>query len=344
MIRIYNSEMKYIADTSNYSNLIVTSDLTKGYQVLEFDIIYDSDISYFKEENKIEYNNYYYVIKDIATTDNKHHIVAMPYYSDLNNIIIDMIVAPNINLENIINMLLANSEWSYEIRETVYGAYSFTFEQITVYDALQQIKQSYNIEMWYSTKDKILIIGNSNNSEQPKSIIKTGDMITCNYKGTTQKIVTKLYPIGANNIDIAIVNNGKPYIEDYSYTKEKIVGYYINTNITDPNELMKIAQHTLFTVSKPQRNYSITVKNNDIYKLGDIVRIIDTNRGIDIQLRINKIVRNSTKPEELQLELGVPINSYVDVLTSYINDNNNINRYILRELAQLTNKMEGNTP
>ena len=88
----------------------------------------------------------------------------------------------------------------------------------------------------------------------------------------------------AKMILLLSVNEGKDYVEDFSYSNELVSGIIVDTTISDPNTLLNLATNTLaekvnhesytfqvFNLSKLSKDdYSLKdVKVNDIVKYID---------------------------------------------------------------------------
>lgn len=71
-------------------------------------------------------------------------------------------------------------------------------------------------------------------------------------------IITRLYPLGADKLNIALVNNGKRYVDDFSYTTTVYEGYVDQPNIYDTLDdggmlqLLYWAQREVSKVCRPR--------------------------------------------------------------------------------------------
>ena len=72
-------------------------------------------------------------------------------------------------------------------------------------------------------------------------------------------IITRLYPLGADKLNIALVNNGKRYVDDFSYTTTVYEGYVDQPNIYDTLDdggmlqLLYWAQREVSKVCRPRK-------------------------------------------------------------------------------------------
>ena len=109
-------------------------------------------------------------------------------------------------------------------------------------------------------------------------------------------IITRLYPLGQDDMDISSVNGGVPYIDSplantYGYVK---CGYRDFTNITDPQKLLDEAKKLWSTdtydgIDKPKIKYALQTPDLKNVALGDTVRVTDKELGIDILTKVSEI-------------------------------------------------------
>ena len=109
-------------------------------------------------------------------------------------------------------------------------------------------------------------------------------------------IITRLYPLGQDDMDISSVNNGSHFIDSplantYGYVK---CGYRDFTNIDDPQKLLEEAKKLWSTdsydgIDKPKITYTVQTPDLKNVALGDTVRVTDSELGIDILTKVSEI-------------------------------------------------------
>jgi hypothetical protein len=125
-------------------------------------------------------------------------------------------------------------------------------------------------------------------------------------------IVTRLYPFGLEDLNIASVNGGVLYIDDFSYCSDVLVGTYSNPNIADAAQLLTAAQKVLAKGAKPRFTYtckaihleSLDGYEHETYDIGDIVTVYDENLGINHKQRIYKEKADLIKTWDRDLTIG----------------------------------------
>ena len=134
-------------------------------------------------------------------------------------------------------------------------------------------------------------------------------------KTTNNKIITKLYPFGADYLNIKDVNAGNLYLEDYSYTNEVYEGTYFNQGIHTAPVLKEMAEKYLEKMHKPRDTYNVhqvdvrTLPgyNHENFQLGDIVDIYSPE--VTEEIVQQRIVRHRYKifqPWICELTIGEP--------------------------------------
>jgi phage minor structural protein len=136
--------------------------------------------------------------------------------------------------------------------------------------------------------------------------------------------VTVLYPYGADDLTIAGVNGGLPYVEDFTYytalglSLEEARARYTRSRVwsdatflTD-TELLGAAEARLAELAQPVITYELGVvdlaeQTNDVDitpNVGDTVRVNDPDFGHDIRTTVVRVVRHPNEPHRNVIELA----------------------------------------
>lgn len=159
--------------------------------------------------------------------------------------------------------------------KTILGAISEAFGVVFNYDILANELKVININSYLPSGDYF---------------IEDLNMSNLKFTGNSSGIATRLYVYGKKDeqtgeyTTIASVNDGKEYLEDYTYTNRIIVDSVVDERYTVPQNLKEYGQSVLAEKCMPSRSYSFDVSNVDgtmyLYK---VVTIVDSRR----KLRIN---------------------------------------------------------
>lgn len=80
-----------------------------------------------------------------------------------------------------------------------------------------------------------------------------------NYKGKSNAIVTRLYAYGADGLSFASINNGLPYVENFTYSDRVICDVWRDERYTIAENLLADAKKKLSTLAIPTRSYECDV-------------------------------------------------------------------------------------
>ncbi|HHX60610.1 MAG TPA: hypothetical protein GX707_07845 [Epulopiscium sp.] len=144
----------------------------------------------------------------------------------------------------------------------------------------------------------------------------------------SNKLVTKMYAFGHDDLDIANVNGGKKYITNNTYTSREYVGIYKNQDIYDQDELKEKAIAELKLICRPRYLYKVKMVDlrtlpeysHEVFSLGDMSDIIDPDIAPDSpRPRIIRHKYNLFKPWECELEIGDPEERLIEQLKASFN-------------------------
>ncbi|HHY13012.1 MAG TPA: hypothetical protein GX529_10335, partial [Firmicutes bacterium] len=160
-------------------------------------------------------------------------------------------------------------------------------------------------------------------------------------------IVTKLYPFGENDLDIASVNDGKKHITNFSYTDKEYTGLLIKQEIEDPQTLKEKAEEALAKLCKPRYTYrtglvdlrTLPEFSHEEFTLGDIVKVTDPEVGTE-KARLQRHKYNVFQPWICELEIGEPEERLVAQLKNSIDMSHYI-KDILRPNPTVGNMLKG---
>lgn len=144
----------------------------------------------------------------------------------------------------------------------------------------------------------------------------------------SNKLVTKLYAFGHDDLDIANVNGGKKYITNHTYTTKEYVGIYKNQDIYSQAELKEKTIAELDLICRPRYLYKVKLVDlrtlpeysHEEFSLGDMADIIDPDIAPDSpRPRIIRHKYNLFRPWECELDIGDPEERLIEQLKASFN-------------------------
>ncbi|UGS26318.1 phage tail protein [Microbacterium resistens] len=131
----------------------------------------------------------------------------------------------------------------------------------------------------------------------------------------TTSLVTRIYARNADGQTIAAVNNGKPYVEDFTWTSEVREATYDFAAGTSPWTMLAMTQATLAKRCKPSVSYEFTVADLsyksgqavDRFAVGDLVTVVDDELGIREAQRIVRVEHDVVRPWASKITLSAKL-------------------------------------
>lgn len=342
MIKIYDSHMNYQGPLFQYKNLQITAELKNGYKICQFSVPYAANV-FLQEEQKLEIENYLFVVKEINMEDDlMYDVYCKPYWSGLAAKHIDSITGYSMTLQEAMDKVCADTGWTPVFMQDIYGIYTVNIQRQSALDALAALKNLYQVDFAFDTKSKEIQVWAERGTFKETYTISASSFCSCRIQSNTYDLVTRLIPIGKDGTTINMVNNGSIWVEDYSYTDDVIVAYWFPSNISNADDLLKLAKDRIKTLARPQTTYQISswALQTDNLSVGDTIRIIDTIKNIDVTERIAKTVTYPEQKEKSYIELGQPAVSFDDIYKSLTEAQKIVNEDTLRNLSELNNSYQ----
>lgn len=231
------------------------------------------------------------------------------------------------------------------ISRTITGAY-------TPLDVAEVCKETYGITLRWDNKNRVVTIINPANY-QPLGAFVTRDLNLkeLNYKGSSSDFITRLYAYGKDGLSFASINDGKPYVDDNTYSSRVICGYWTDNRYEIAENLLADAKAKLAALAVPSRSYTCSVydlakTNPDMYGFEDfslfaVVKLIDDSRGTAINHQVVEYWDYPHYPEQNDVVLSTSptrIQSQVAQIGQQIeNPNSSYNQQQANAVANATN-------
>lgn len=278
--------------------------LASGLDEIVFNVsIRDAVFKYIVEEAIVrDRDQQEYVIKQIDAGNDKAKVVAQINIDDWKRTLYMNYSNESDTVDNTITRI-APQGWSVidrsqkSIRRTIPTSDKAKDYNVTPWEIVTECCNTYSIRVRIDTVNKYLYIIN------PQLFTNIGAFATrdlnlrsLNYKGKSENFATRLYAIGAEGMTFASINDGKPYVDNFTYSDKIIEAYWKDERYTDKYSLLADAQARLAEMATPSRSYDCDIldlanTNPDIYgfenfELFNIVTLIDDaqERRLDYQI------------------------------------------------------------
>lgn len=278
-----------------------------GMHSLQFDVPTNHSLyKYFQEEVRVEYDDQYYLIKGVNERTSAG-ICTINAELDLTGLESKVYLSKKwstVSFDSFTTDILSGTGWSISNADLISKRTSVEAADNTPLELLEQStnKTSFAACYEYDTKNKVITCIKPENNTTPTGCYFTDELnlTDLSFKGSSTSLVTKLYPVGKDGLTIASVNNGKDYIENYTYTDKVKVKVWRDERYTNAQTLKEDAIVKLEAMAKPERSYTCKIidlakTNPDKYSailsfsLYDVSTLIDRNRETRIDHRIVEI-------------------------------------------------------
>lgn len=283
-----------------------------GLMYLQFDISpRHPQYKFFEIYAKVEYDNQYYLITSINERKNVSTIRCDLDLDGLKSTVFRGFIWRNVTFSEVTSEALQNTGWSISGAETINKKSTTELEYCTPLEILQYFRNttSYAACYRFNTKTKTIQIIHPYDNTVASGVYFSDqlNMTEMVYKGNASDIVTKLMPLGKDDINISSVNNGNFYVENHLFTERVVTAIWHDERYTDPQSLLDDSKNKLAELAKPEQSYSVKIvdlakinpeKYGEVlaYDLYDIVTIIDRNRRRRLNHRIVEVKEYPAAP------------------------------------------------
>lgn len=194
-------------------------------------------------------------------------------------------------------------------KKTISGA-------LTPFDIIQKITETWDgVTALYNTEQKtVTLVFPALNTASATFLTEDLNLRQLDIAGDSSNFCTRIRAEGSNGITFASINDGKDYVENYSYSNKVIYGEKIVDNrFTDAQSLMEYAQSKLDAMAVPSLSYECDVVDVASYdgeysflelKMHKAVWLLDKKRNMRIQHRVVAYERHPANPENNKVTLA----------------------------------------
>ncbi|MDL2318565.1 phage tail protein [Eubacteriales bacterium OttesenSCG-928-A19] len=144
----------------------------------------------------------------------------------------------------------------------------------------------------------------------------------------TRSLVTRLYATGKDGLTFASINDGKPYVEDFTYSTEVRVNSLDLSNFTNPYQMLEFTRMRLAEYAKPRVSYilsamdlsALTEYAHEEWQLGDLITVDDRELDMLITTRVIRRQYNPHEPQNTVLELSSKLRELGDASQDVLAD------------------------
>lgn len=240
-------------------------ELASGYNELVFDIsIWDPAYQDIQEQGSIKEasdgDSSYYQVKAIDGGGDTAQIKCILDLDDWRSAMYSTYEANNNTIGEIVTAIKP-AGWTVINLSQVITRKTFTLEGVTPLGILDALRDAYNgITYQFDTAAKVVTIVNMDGGDDLGAfVMRDLNLKKCNYKGKSTNFITRLYAVGKDGMTFASINDGKPYVDNNTYSDRVIAAYWKDERYTNPASLLADATAQLAEMAVPQRSFECDV-------------------------------------------------------------------------------------
>lgn len=307
MIRIYDTNHDYQGFIEDYKDLCIEEVLTTGLKSISFKAPCQEEYYIMlQEEYYLETADYNYIIKEVNFDGNDFfEVFAVADTEELYSTFFRAFDVLERSLQQAYEYAIANSAWTVQYNSSNSSIATYQLPNVTALDMIYQIAEDYVQELWFDTKAKVLHVYDKMGSSLGAWYSNELKLENLKKQSSTYDYATVLFPIGKNGLKITDINNGREFLENFSYSNKYIEKVWINEDYDVAERLKAAAEIYLDSIAQPQSSYKLSLSTiGESVQLGDEIMLIDKLKRIKQKQRVVRIVRYPDQPEEDSLELS----------------------------------------
>ena len=339
MIKIYDSEKNFLKLIDICKDMRIVSKLDTGYKKMSFRLpINDENLSIVKEEGYVSTADYNYVIKEV--NENDHDFMTVYCNPDIEALKYSFIPVYDIidkTIQQALESAVTAAEgWSVDYQCTYINAVEYHLLRTTPYEVIRMIQKDFDLDVFFDTKEKKVRVWGHKGENRGVYFSNELRLKLLKKQSQCYSLITVLYPVGKNGINISSVNNGSPILENFDYCNKYLAKYWEQPDIEQPQQLKMLAEAYLNYYSAPITSYAIELSGlpQDI-ELGDDIIIVDKIKRVKQKQRVKVIYEYPFEPEKNRVEISNAIVNFADTLTKFSTDMEKQIEYIKKNLATL---------
>jgi phage minor structural protein len=353
MLTLFHNNQQIVLDTTEY----YVRELASGLDEVIFEIsIWDPNYAMInEEENIVDRGGQRYLIKQIDAGAVTAKIVCQ---LDLDEWKASMLVGYNSGTKTVAQQISAVLPSGWSVVDYSYSSIGRTIKgDLTPLQVCEQCRSTYQVYVRWDNKDKrVYIYPQALGTPVGSFATRELNLKEINYKGKSNNFATRLYAYGKDGLSFAGINDGKPYVDNNTYSDRVICAYWQDDRYTDKTSLLNDAIEHLAKLAVPERSYDCAIVdlqatnpelyNNLDFSLFTTATLIDDVKNVAVDYLVierhvwpyhpdrNDVIFNSAPVKiqnaviQIEDELTNPNSTFqqilqaeIDLVTDWLTDN-----------------------
>lgn len=322
-MQVFSQEHVRMCLLKDYAQMAIKKKLADGDKELSFKYPKNGEgVKYLKNECYIVTQEDEFVLKEISTSKQYMKYKAVLNLEELQGKQFASFETIEQTVTGCLEVALQGTGWKVRKCGTTKKRTIRKDSVCTALDIIGQCISTYKVEVEYHTKEKVIDIYEQIGGDKGVYFMEAVNLRQPpSYTMTTNGFFTQLKPIGKDGLTIDI--DGKDYVENYSYSKKKLMKVWKDERYTLADSLREDAELKLAEICRPTVTYDADVidlakaseEYKDIldYSLGDVVTLVSKTRGIKEKMRIVQIVEYPQSPQGNTCQLSTAKKTFADI-------------------------------
>lgn len=313
VFRFYDMNHVFLGliDSDFIKDLVIEEKLENGYKTMSFSIA-SSKADFLCEEGYLQTIEDEFIVKELNKENNDYYFVqCKANIESLEKTIVQNFESLTKKAWEIANLALLHTGWTVQ-NDISQGAPAYTKDRTirvangTVLDVIKNIRTVFMIDVWFDSKNKVVHLTENRGEDKGFVLANEINMKNFSLQSNTYDYITRIYPYGKDNLSIASINDGIPYVENHTYSDKVLSLVWIDQRYTVAESLKADAIEKLAELAIPKRSYSCKVSaiNKDNLKIGDTITFIDSYKKIREKQRITSVTNYPLTPENNSITIA----------------------------------------
>lgn len=304
----------------NAYDIIVTGEIN-GEDTLSFKIPYrDSKRKYIDSEKKIQIVDDVYKIRTVTDSKDTSGNSVTEVYAEAEFYDLTFSVRKEERTfdaeypETAMRYALSGTEWSVGT-VNVRTKRTWTSTEKNALSILRNVADLHGGDLVFDCPNRLVHLLTVSGKDSGALFAYRKNMKSIERVVDTRSLVTRLYAYGKDGLTFADINGGKPYVEDYSYTKDIRISTLDCSSFTNPYQMKEYTEMRLAQYAKPSISYVLNAMDlsvltgyeHEAWELGDYVRVEDKELGLSVTTRVVRREYNLQEPWNTVLELSTTL-------------------------------------
>lgn len=322
MLRLYNGNHVQLQPLTKYSDLCLKQSVS-GEDELSFTLPASTAI---QEEWYVRTADNEYVVKEISksSSDDTVKVLAKINVEDLKGTPIKFFETVEKTIESSLSLAFSYvTTNSWIVESSVGKRRTIRLSQKSVWDIIQEAVGLYMVEIKIDAINHKVYMETHLGEDKGAFFTEDINLKNIQVQSDTHNFWTRIYPVGADGMTIAGVNNGVEYVENHTFSDKVIAMYWEDNRYTVMENMKADAIEKLETYAVPAKSYSCEVvelakikglKTQD-FNCGDMIYLMSRTAQTKQKLRIVDIQRYLEEPERTTCTLSTQLVNLTDYVS-----------------------------